>query len=243
MWIAHAFGGELGELEFCGRRCWSWRSRWLVRRCSCPAWAAARRSPLFLCLTLIFGVEKEPAATAAIVVWLITFRVVLSCRIAAAVSRRLVHGRIAAHGAALSMKPRRGGTTLLMKPSAPAKPGRKRPPVKCPFCAHLDDKVVDSREARDRRSDPPPPRMPEMQSPLHHLRAHRRNSLHGHQERWPPRKIRAPETSAGPAEGLREAAGARRQARIDCGRSRSFVSEATERERTTTEIGEHIMHA
>src|ERR1700688_2987560 len=49
--------------------------------------------------------------------------------------------------------------------------------------------------------------MPQMRPPLHHLRTHRRNSLHGHQERWPPRTLRAPKDSARLAQSLREAPG------------------------------------
>jgi len=26
-------------------------------------------------------------------------------------------------------------------------PGKENQPVKCPFCAHIDDKVIDSRKA------------------------------------------------------------------------------------------------
>ena len=89
--------------------------------------------------------------------------------------------------------------------------------MKCPFCAHLDDKVVDSREARTgdlirRRREC--------------LKCNRRFTTYERideipymvdQERWPARKIRAAENFAGIAEGVREAPGAGGEARDDCG--------------------------
>jgi uncharacterized protein (TIRG00374 family) len=72
LWIAHAFGGELAQLDF--------SSALLVlaftmvgSAAQLPGVGGGAQLATFLVLTLIFGVEKEPAATAAIVIWLITF--------------------------------------------------------------------------------------------------------------------------------------------------------------------------
>ena len=72
LWIAHAFGGQLAQLDF--------SSALLVlaftmvgSAAQLPGVGGGAQLATFLVLTLIFGVEQEPAATAAIVIWLITF--------------------------------------------------------------------------------------------------------------------------------------------------------------------------
>jgi uncharacterized protein (TIRG00374 family) len=72
LWIAHAFGGELAQLDF--------SSALLVlaftmvgSAAQLPGVGGGAQLATFLVLTLIFGVEKEPAATAAVLIWLITF--------------------------------------------------------------------------------------------------------------------------------------------------------------------------
>ena len=65
------------------------------------------------------------------------------------------------------------------------------------------------------RGHSPAPRVPRVRPPLHELRADRRDSVHGRQEGRPARAIRAAEARGGPAQGLREAAGAGRRARGD----------------------------
>src|SRR5271168_5010805 len=52
-----------------------------------------------------------------------------------------------------------------------------------------------------------------MRPPLHHLRAHRRNPLHGHQERRPPRTLRTPENPARLVESFRKTPRAHAQTR------------------------------
>src|SRR6266852_3312911 len=59
-----------------------------------------------------------------------------------------------------------------------------------------------------------------MRPPFHHLRTHRRNSLHGHQERRAARALRAAKDFAGTFEGVRKTSGGHAQAGIDCGRNR-----------------------
>src|SRR5271155_16334 len=78
LWVAHAFGGKLGELTLAGAA--------LVLAFSMvgsavqfPGVGGGAQVATFLVLTLIFGVEKVPAATMSIVVWLLTFA---SCSLA-----------------------------------------------------------------------------------------------------------------------------------------------------------------
>src|SRR5713226_9695238 len=59
-----------------------------------------------------------------------------------------------------------------------------------------------------------------MRPAVHHLRTHRRNPLHGHQERRAPRALRAAKDFAGTFEGVRKTSGGHAQAGIDCGRNR-----------------------
>ena len=77
-WVAHAFGGKLGELTLADAA--------LVLAFSMvgsavqfPGVGGGAQVATFLVLTLIFGVEKVPAATMSIVVWLLTFA---SCSLA-----------------------------------------------------------------------------------------------------------------------------------------------------------------
>jgi uncharacterized protein (TIRG00374 family) len=72
LWVAHAFGGQLAELTLSGAT--------LVlafglvgSAVQLPGVGGGAQLATFLVLTLIFGVEKEPAATMAIVVWLVGF--------------------------------------------------------------------------------------------------------------------------------------------------------------------------
>jgi transcriptional repressor NrdR len=113
--------------------------------------------------------------------------------------------------------------------------------VRCPFCAHLDDKVIDSREARTgdmirRRREC--------------LKCSRRFTTYerideipymvikkdGRREKFDRQKI---------LQGLLKACEKRPvpvgklEAIVD--QAESFVSEAVDRERTTTEIGELLM--
>jgi len=113
--------------------------------------------------------------------------------------------------------------------------------VKCPFCAHLDDKVIDSREARTgdmirRRREC--------------LKCSRRFTTYerideipymvikkdGRREKFDRQKI---------LQGLLKACEKRPvpvgklEAIVD--QAESFVSEAVDRERTTTELGELLM--
>ena len=72
VWVAHSFGGRLAELDY--------PSAMLVLAFSMvgstlqlPAIGGGSQVASFLAFTVIFGVEEEPAAAAAIVLWLVTF--------------------------------------------------------------------------------------------------------------------------------------------------------------------------
>ena len=102
--------------------------------------------------------------------------------------------------------------------------------MKCPFCAHLDDKVVDSREARTgdlirRRREC--------------LKCNRRFTTYERIDEIPYMVIKK--------DGRREKF-ERQKLPVPVGKlemivdeAEQFVSEAPERERTTTEIGKLIM--
>lgn len=71
-WISHAFGGAFSSLDFGGAM--------LVvaftlvgSAAQLPGVGGGAQLATFLVFTLIFGVEKEPAATVSIILWLITF--------------------------------------------------------------------------------------------------------------------------------------------------------------------------
>jgi transcriptional repressor NrdR len=113
--------------------------------------------------------------------------------------------------------------------------------VKCPFCAHLDDKVIDSREARTGDM---------IRRRRQCLECNRRFTTYerideipymvikkdGRREKFDRQKI---------LQGLLKACEKRPvpvgklEAIVD--QAESFVSEAVDRERTTTEIGELLM--
>jgi glycosyltransferase 2 family protein len=72
IWISHAFGGALANLDF--------TSAMLVlaftlvgSAVQLPGVGGGAQVATFLVFTVLFGVEKEPAAAAAITIWLITF--------------------------------------------------------------------------------------------------------------------------------------------------------------------------
>ena len=94
----------------------------------------------------------------------------------------------------------------------------------------------------DRRHDSPPARMRQVRPPLHHLRTHRRNPLHGRQEGRPAGEVRPAKTAGRPAEGLREAPRAHGQARAARERGGSVRGGIADRERPSTELGELVMN-
>jgi len=72
LWVAQAFGGKLGELTLSGV-CLVLAFALVGSAVQLPGVGGGAQVATFLVLTLIFGVEKVPAATMSIVVWLLTF--------------------------------------------------------------------------------------------------------------------------------------------------------------------------
>jgi len=72
LWVAHAFGGKLGELTYSGAIL-VLAFGMVGSAVQLPGVGGGAQLATFLVLTLIFGVEKGPAATMSIVVWLIGF--------------------------------------------------------------------------------------------------------------------------------------------------------------------------
>ncbi len=72
LWVPHSFGGRLAQIDFSGA---------LVvlgftlagSAFQLPGVGGGSQVASFLALTIIFGVEQEPAAAASIVLWLVTF--------------------------------------------------------------------------------------------------------------------------------------------------------------------------
>jgi glycosyltransferase 2 family protein len=72
MWVAHAFGGDLADIDFAGSLL-VLAFTMVGSAVQLPGVGGGAQAASFLVFTLIFGVEKEASATAAIVLWLITF--------------------------------------------------------------------------------------------------------------------------------------------------------------------------
>jgi hypothetical protein len=72
LWISHALGGKLGELDFAGAMLVLGFSA-VGSAMQLPGVGGGAQVATFLVFTLVFGVEKVPAATASILIWLITF--------------------------------------------------------------------------------------------------------------------------------------------------------------------------
>ena len=72
LWIAHAFQGQLASLTFAGAAL-VLAFTMVGSAAQLPGVGGGSQLASFLVFTLIFGVDKEPAAVATIVIWLITF--------------------------------------------------------------------------------------------------------------------------------------------------------------------------
>jgi uncharacterized protein (TIRG00374 family) len=72
LWICHAFGGELRAISL-GDAMLVMSFTLVGSAVQLPGVGGGSQVASFLALTTIFGVEKEPAAVVAIVIWLITF--------------------------------------------------------------------------------------------------------------------------------------------------------------------------
>ncbi|MGB0037036.1 MAG: lysylphosphatidylglycerol synthase transmembrane domain-containing protein [Candidatus Acidiferrales bacterium] len=72
LWVAHAFGGELANLDFAGAIL-VLAFTMVGSAAQLPGIGGGAQLATFLVFTLIFGVEQERAATASIILWLISF--------------------------------------------------------------------------------------------------------------------------------------------------------------------------
>jgi uncharacterized protein (TIRG00374 family) len=72
LWISHAFGGALGQLTLGGAML-VLAFTLVGSALQLPGVGGGSQLASFLAYTTVFGIEKEPAAAAAIVLWLITF--------------------------------------------------------------------------------------------------------------------------------------------------------------------------
>ena len=114
--------------------------------------------------------------------------------------------------------------------------------MKCPYCGHLGDKVVDSRESKEGEV---------IRRRRECLECGKRFTSYERIDEIPymvvkkdgtPRAVRAAEADRRPAQGLREAAGdaSRRSRRSPTG-SRATLQERPEKEIATAEIGAFVM--
>ena len=72
LWVARSFGGRLAELDFSGAMV-VLAFTMVGSTVQLPAVGGGSQAASFLAFTVVFGVEKEPAAAAAIMAWLISF--------------------------------------------------------------------------------------------------------------------------------------------------------------------------
>ena len=72
LWVAHAFGGKLAEIDLAGAALLL-AFTLVGSAVQLPGVGGGAQLATFLVFTLIFGIEKEPAAAAAIILWLVTF--------------------------------------------------------------------------------------------------------------------------------------------------------------------------
>jgi hypothetical protein len=72
LWVSHSFGGTLGSLSL-GDATLVMAFTLVGSAVQLPGVGGGSQVASFLAYTAIFGVEKEPAAAASIVLWLISF--------------------------------------------------------------------------------------------------------------------------------------------------------------------------
>jgi glycosyltransferase 2 family protein len=75
LWVSHAFGGALSDIRL-GDAMLVMAFTLVGSAVQLPGVGGGSQVASFLAYTTIFGVEKEPAAAVAIVIWLVTFAAV-----------------------------------------------------------------------------------------------------------------------------------------------------------------------
>jgi uncharacterized protein (TIRG00374 family) len=72
LWVAHSFGGRLAEIHFLGALL-ILAFTMVGSTLQLPGVGGGSQVASFLAFTVVFGVEKEPAAAASVMLWLVTF--------------------------------------------------------------------------------------------------------------------------------------------------------------------------
>jgi len=72
LWVAHSFGGRLAEIDFLGALL-VLAFTMVGSTLQLPGVGGGSQLFSFLAFTVVFGVEKEPAAAASVILWLVTF--------------------------------------------------------------------------------------------------------------------------------------------------------------------------
>ena len=119
--------------------------------------------------------------------------------------------------------------------------GKGRLAMRCPYCGGLDTQVKDSAADGRLLVDPPPPRLPGLRRPLHHLRARAVARTHGGQEKRPARAVRPRQAHAfGPGRARKRSVEPERVERMVNGIVRQLESQ-TDGDIPTERIGELVM--
>ena len=117
-----------------------------------------------LVLTEFFGISLEAASGIALVLWIITFVVIVPLGLVLAFREGIHWRNLATH---------RGNGKRRSRPRGVRRVGKRKRGadinMTCPFCSHRQDRVIDSRGIKGRGRDPQAPGVPEVRAPLHHV--------------------------------------------------------------------------
>ena len=174
-WVLHALRGELWNMSFAAAAL-VLAFTLVGSAAQLPGVGGGAQVASFLVLTLVLGIDKEPAATGAIMVWLVTFA---SCSLVG-LPLLLAEGWSMGELRQMAKAEEKAGEAALLEEAEHYREGigkrgafRWEGGMKCPFCAHLDDKVDRLAGGADGRSYSPAAGVPEVQPAVHNLRADR----------------------------------------------------------------------
>jgi hypothetical protein len=120
LWVSHSFGGRLAEIDF-PRAMLVLAFTMVGSALTLPLIGGGSQAFSFFALTVIFGVEKEPAAAAAIVLWLVTFAAVTLVGVPLLIREGWSMGELRRLARAEAEAEAAG--THAVAPDVPAKPG------------------------------------------------------------------------------------------------------------------------
>ncbi len=120
LWVSHSFGGRLAEIDF-PRAMLVLTFTMVGSALQLPAIGGGSQAASFLAFTVIFGVEKEPAAAAAIALWLVTFAAVTLLGVPLLIREGWSMGELRRLARAEAEAEAAG--THAVAPDVPAKPG------------------------------------------------------------------------------------------------------------------------